>query len=119
MRVDLQTLAGVLVYLALGLAGDLTLKHGMQQLPPIEGLGPGEWLRLARHVFTTPAVGIGVGLLAANFTMFLAVLSRADVSVVGPARALSYVLLALLARWVLHESVPPLRWAGVLLITAG
>jgi drug/metabolite transporter (DMT)-like permease len=36
-----------------------------------------------------------------------------------PATALGYVLLALVARFVLHEHISPLRWIGILLITAG
>ena len=36
-----------------------------------------------------------------------------------PATALGYVLLALVARFVLHEHISPLRWIGILLITSG
>jgi multidrug transporter EmrE-like cation transporter len=113
------TVAGVLVYLAAGTAGDLLLKHGMGQASAPADVTPGEVLRLLGHVFTTPEVGLGVFLLATNFAMLLAVLTSADISVVGPARALGYLFLTTMAVLVLQEQVPPMRWAGVLLITLG
>jgi drug/metabolite transporter (DMT)-like permease len=36
-----------------------------------------------------------------------------------PATSLGYVLLALAAKFVLHEQVSPMRWMGIALITGG
>jgi drug/metabolite transporter (DMT)-like permease len=119
MGVNSKTVAGVLIFVLLGLAGDLALKHGMNQLQGPTVFTPGELVRIFRHVFTTPMVGLGVLLLLGNFLMLLAVLSFADISVVGPARALNYLFLTLLAWLVLKETVPLLRWIGVLFIVAG
>jgi len=49
----------------------------------------------------------------------LALLSWADVSVVVPATALSYVAGVFGAKFLLHEQVAPVRWAGVLLVSVG
>jgi bacterial/archaeal transporter family protein len=49
----------------------------------------------------------------------LALLSWADVSIVVPATALSYVTAALGAKYLLHEDIAPLRWVGVFLVCAG
>jgi drug/metabolite transporter (DMT)-like permease len=46
-------------------------------------------------------------------------LSWADLTYVLPATSLGYVILALVARFVLHEHVSPLRWMGIALITGG
>jgi len=46
-------------------------------------------------------------------------LSWADLTYVLPATSLGYVLLALVARFLLHEHVSPLRWLGIALITGG
>jgi drug/metabolite transporter (DMT)-like permease len=46
-------------------------------------------------------------------------LSWADLTYVLPATSFGYVLLALVARFVLHEHVSPLRWLGIALITGG
>jgi drug/metabolite transporter (DMT)-like permease len=46
-------------------------------------------------------------------------LSWADLTYVLPATSFGYVLLALVARFLLHEHVSPLRWLGIALITGG
>src|SRR5260370_31482386 len=46
-------------------------------------------------------------------------LSSADLTYVMQATVLGYVLVALVARFVLHEHISPLRWIGIVLITAG
>ena len=40
-------------------------------------------------------------------------------STVLPATSLGYVLLALVAKFALHEEVSPLRWLGIALISGG
>ena len=51
--------------------------------------------------------------------MWLAVLSRASLSFAYPFASLTYVLILLADRFVLHEQIPPLRWAGVFCIMLG
>jgi drug/metabolite transporter (DMT)-like permease len=46
-------------------------------------------------------------------------LSWADLTYVLPATSLGYVLLALVAKFGLHEQVSPLRWLGIALISGG
>ena len=46
-------------------------------------------------------------------------LSWADLTYVLPATSLGYVLLALVAKFALHEQVSPMRWVGIALITGG
>ncbi|MGC2271743.1 MAG: hypothetical protein WA539_07145, partial [Candidatus Sulfotelmatobacter sp.] len=58
-------------------------------------------------------------LLLAFFATYMTALSWADLTYVLPATSLGYVLLALVARFVLHEHVSPLRWLGIALITGG
>jgi drug/metabolite transporter (DMT)-like permease len=58
-------------------------------------------------------------LLLAFFATYMTALSWADLTYVLPATSLGYVLLALVARFVLHEHVSPLRWLGIAFITGG
>ncbi|MEA2613876.1 MAG: hypothetical protein QOI52_1835 [Chloroflexota bacterium] len=51
--------------------------------------------------------------------VWLFALSRVDLSFAYPFAALGYVIIVLASLTVLHESVPPLRWAGVALIITG
>jgi drug/metabolite transporter (DMT)-like permease len=66
-----------------------------------------------------PWVAVGILLLLAFFATYMTALSWADLTYVLPATSLGYVLLALVARFALHEHVSPLRWLGIALITGG
>ncbi|HUA16992.1 MAG TPA: EamA family transporter [Verrucomicrobiae bacterium] len=105
-------LAGVTVFAA---AGDSMLSHGMKQAGHIS-LSHLQDVILA---VTNPWVAAGILLLLAFFASYMNALSWADLTYVLPATSLGYVLLALIARFVLHEEVSPLRWIGIALISGG
>ena len=46
-------------------------------------------------------------------------LSWADLTYVLPASSLGYVLLALIARFALHEHISLMRWLGIALVSGG
>jgi drug/metabolite transporter (DMT)-like permease len=66
-----------------------------------------------------PWVALGVLLLLAFFASYMTALSWADLTYVLPATSLGYVVLALVAKFMLHEDVTSARWIGILLISAG
>src|ERR1700729_4443897 len=66
-----------------------------------------------------PWVAFGILLLLAFFASYMNSLSWADLTYVLPATSLGYVLLALVAKFALHEAVSPMRWFGIALITGG
>jgi drug/metabolite transporter (DMT)-like permease len=105
-------LAGVTVFAA---AGDSMLSHGMKQTGSISV----HHLRGVIFALLNPWVAVGILLLLAFFAAYMTALSWADLTYVLPATSLGYVLLALVARFVLHEHVSPLRWLGIVLITGG
>ena len=108
-------------YLILGLValcaplGDTCLSRGMTQLPPITVAHP---LSLISAVFT-PWIAIGIALLIGFFASYLTALSWADLTFVLPATAFGNVIVALFARFWLHEAISLERWAGIVLITVG
>lgn len=109
-----------LILLSVGLAAvaQLTLKHGMNQVTAKSGalgLSGGS----IRTVVATPAVWVGLALFGLSAVVWLAVLSRASLSFAYPFAALTYVLIVLFDKLVLHEDVSGLRWGGVALIVAG
>jgi len=71
------------------------------------------------HVFTTPAIWIGIGTLVGWFASYALVLSWADYSFVQPATSLGYGITALLSWLVLGEHVSLLEWAGIAIICLG
>ena len=105
-------LAGVTVFAA---AGDSMLSHGMKQAGSIS-LNHLQGVILA---VLNPWVAVGILLLLAFFASYMNALSWADLTYVLPATSLGYVLLALVARFALHEQVSPLRWLGIALIAGG
>ena len=61
----------------------------------------------------------GLALFGLSALVWLVVLSRASLSFAYPFAALTYVLILLFDRFVLEETVPPLRWGGVGFIAVG
>ena len=105
-------LAGVTVFAA---AGDSMLSHGMKQAGNISL----HHLQSILVAVLNPWVAVGIVLLLAFFASYMNALSWADLTYVLPATSLGYVLLALVARFALHEQVRPLRWLGIVLISGG
>lgn len=105
-------LAGVTVF---GAAGDAMLSRGMKDVGNVSLHNLSE-LILA---ILNPWVAMGVLLLLAFFASYMTALSWADLTYVLPATSLGYVVLALVAKFALHENVTPARWLGILLISAG
>ena len=95
--------------------GDSLLSHGMKQVGSIS-LSHFSDLILA---VLNPSVALGILLLLGFFASYMIALSWADLTYVLPATSLGYVLLTLIAKFFLHETVTTSRWIGVLLISAG
>ena len=105
-------LAGVTIFAA---AGDSLLAHGMKQVGTIS------LTHIPNVIFAilNPWVALGILLLFGFFAAYMTALSWADLTYVLPASSLGYVLLALIAKFVLHENVTTTRWLGILMISAG
>jgi drug/metabolite transporter (DMT)-like permease len=105
-------LAGVAVSAAIG---DSLLSRGMKQIGTIS-------LQNLQHIILAilnPWVALGILFLLCFFASYMTALSWADLTYVLPATSLSYVLLALIAKFALHEQVSATRWAGIVLISGG
>jgi len=95
--------------------GDTCLSRGMTSLPHISLAHPGS---LVAAVFT-PWIALGIALLIGFFASYLTALSWADLTFVLPATAFGNVIVALFARFWLHEAISVQRWIGIGLITIG
>jgi hypothetical protein len=108
-------------YLILGLVsicaplGDTCLSRGMTYLPAISLAHPAS---LIAAVFT-PWIAAGIALLIGFFASYLTALSWADLTFVLPATAFGNMIVVMLSRFWLHESISYQRWLGVVLITVG
>lgn len=115
----LKTAILIVIMVSVAPLGDMFLGKGMKQIGPLPGWAPEKLFDFFFTAFTTETVWLGIGLLLAFFVAYLLVLSWADYSYVLPASSISTLVVALLAHFVLHETVRPLRWAGVALICLG
>jgi uncharacterized membrane protein len=95
--------------------GDTLLSKGMKQVGPVS----------LHHLLTllialqNPWVLIGIAFLIVFFASYLTALSWADLTFVLPATGFGYVIIALLSKFWLHETISPGRWVGIALITLG
>lgn len=108
----------ILTSVLLAALAQLTLKHGMNQVTDASGTAKLDSSTL-KSVATNAYVIGGLFIFALSAVVWLLVLSRASLSFAYPFASLSYLLIVLADRFLLHEYVPPLRWAGVALIMTG
>ncbi len=98
--------------IALGTLGQVLLRTGAQ------GLAGMRAVPLVVSALGLPAVQLGLAAYVVSSLLWLAVLSRLDLSVAYPLGATGYVLVVLAAS-ATGEPVSPLRWSGVMLIVVG
>jgi drug/metabolite transporter (DMT)-like permease len=108
----------ILTSVALAATAQLTLKHGMNQVTEASGTATLSASSL-RAILTNLSVLGGLAIFGLSAVVWLLVLSRASLSFAYPFASLTYVLILLAARFVLHEEIPLLRWVGVFFIVTG
>jgi len=94
--------------------GDTLLSMGMSRVGPVSL----NHLSTLIYALKTPQILLGIALLIGFFSSYLASLSWADLTFVLPATSIGNVIVALLARFWKHEHISPMRWLGIILITA-
>ncbi len=115
----IKLMAGVFFAVSASTVGDLLLARGMRKVGQVEWTGWRGALRTVRQVVTTPDIPLAVVFLAIFFFSWLALLSRADLSLILPMTALTYLLNGIAAGPVLGETVSRQRWLGLWVITVG
>jgi drug/metabolite transporter (DMT)-like permease len=95
--------------------GDTFLSAGMKQVGPVSL----HHLLSLLIALKNPWVLSGIVFLMIFFACYLTALSWADLTFVLPATGFGYVIVALLSRFWLHETISPGRWFGIALITLG
>jgi multidrug transporter EmrE-like cation transporter len=114
----LPSLGLILLSVVSGVAGQLALKLGTTRAgaAAIEASGPASTLITA---FRSPLVWLGLALYGVGALAWILVLTRMDLSLAYPFLALNFVLIAIVSRVFLGESIPALRWAGIAVICCG
>ena len=112
---SLQQYMVLLAVMLTASVGDTLLAHGMKQVGPVSVTHLGMLLSAMRNLWVVS----GILCLLGFFASYLTALSWADLTFVLPSTAFGYVVVALLSKFWLHETVSPYRWAGIVLIVCG
>jgi drug/metabolite transporter (DMT)-like permease len=99
--------------------GQILVRRGMLQVGSLENYAPWPLINYFWHALCNPYVIGGTGLNALFYFLFLATLSWTKVTVALPMTAIEYGFAALLAVTILKESVPPIRWVGIVMVVLG
>lgn len=102
-----------------GAVGDLFISKGMKEVGDASGLNFRSLVPFIQKVGCCPSIWLGTALLATFFILWLIVLSWAELSLVLPLTAATFILGPILAQIFLGEQVILLRWIGTVLISAG
>ena len=115
----LKVIVAMTIAAAAAAIGQIFVRQGMQQVGSLEAFTPVALMGYFGQALSNPSVVIGTALNAVFYFLFLASLSWADITVVLPMTALEFGMAAILAVMILHEAVPSLRWAGIILVILG
>jgi drug/metabolite transporter (DMT)-like permease len=116
---SVKTVCVLVLMVVAGAIGDVLLSKGMKQVGEVTSAHPVALVRVGLRALGNPFVVAGIVGLAIYFFSFSALLSWANVSLVVPISALSFLLTAFLAQIALGEHVSAQRWWGTLLIVVG
>lgn len=114
MHAPLKAVPLILLGVFLNAFAQIPLKKGVQAVGGLE-LAPVALLKL----FLQPWILLGLTCYGVSVVVWLAVLSKTEVNFAYPFLALGFLANALLARWILGEAIPALRWAALTLIVLG
>jgi len=115
-----KTIAFTLIAVMGSTFGETLLGVGMRKIGEAPEMA--DWramLVFYVKAFSSPYVLIGIACLAIYFFTFLQLVSWADLSLVLPMTALTFVLATILARFWIGETVTVTRWLGTLVIVLG
>ena len=105
--------------LVLEAIGVVFLSQGLKQAGELKEWRLPEMFRLAGRCLANGNFLLGVLMELIFFLALLYLLKNADVSLVWPLTSLGFVLTTFAAKYIRHEQVSNVRWAGVFLIMAG
>lgn len=113
----LGRILSILIPVTAAAIGQMILKIGMTQVGELkfsDGL-----INIFSRTFTNLYVLGGLAFFGVNALLWLVVLSREKLSFAYPMVAFAYIVTILLSKFVLHEDIPLLRWAGLSVIIVG
>ena len=111
-----QELVLLLASVLSAVSGQFLLKAGALKLVKVSGANALDQLL---SILMVPQLILGLGCYALGSFAYILLLARVELSIAGPAIALSYVFSVLLGYFAFQEAIPFSRMVGVGLIVCG
>ena len=103
----------------MGASGGILMKVGADQVGP-QAIGSfNQLVSYLFQLFTNVPSLAGIVLYFCSAVVWAYLLTKLSISFVQPILALTYVITPILAILLLHETVPAMRWVGILVIIVG
>jgi drug/metabolite transporter (DMT)-like permease len=99
-----------------GTIGQYFLKLGANKLGAVTADNA---IALTLKILTIPDLLIGLTFYAGAAVLYILILTRVPLSVLGPSVALQYVFAMLMGKYLFHDPIPGYRWFGLGLIACG
>ncbi len=109
----------ILISISIAVGGQILLKIGMNRMGNIAVNSMSSLGHLFLGVVKSPIVLVGLFMYVISAAIWLVVISAVDLSFAYPFIGLTYVLILIVSKFILKESVNPIRWAGAAIITIG
>jgi len=110
----------LILSVVIGAVAQISLKKGVSNLQSkydtMEILNPVKFLSILKE---SPLIFVGGLLYALGFVIWIAAMTKFDVSFMYPMLSLAYILVAVLAFVILKENITLYRWLGIILVTIG
>ena len=116
-KMEIIVLLLVLTAAIMGGVAQVLLKKGMSEVGSISLLEMTK--QFIKIIFTNPYVFTGLLIYVISTIVYLAALSRGELSVLYPIIAVSYIVAAVLSVWTLGEKLSLIRWIGIITIVVG
>ncbi|UBF29135.1 EamA-like transporter family protein [Kovacikia minuta CCNUW1] len=106
----------LLLSLLTAIGGQFFLKAGALKLGKANA---GNAVAHVLAIVTTPELMVGLALYGLSAVLYILLLTRVKLSVVGPAVSISYIFSVLMGYFIFKESIPFNRLIGLALIACG
>lgn len=111
----------LLIMLSVSLSGfaQVFFKFGATSASVRSAMFGGGAIDIVKALASSPGVITGLAMYAVGTVVWLAVLSRTDLSQAYPFVGLSFIITAVLGYWIFHEPISAGRLLGTTLVIAG
>ncbi|MFA5887386.1 MAG: EamA family transporter [Candidatus Nanoarchaeia archaeon] len=106
------------VSIAIGIAGQLVLKHGMNKHGKVK-IRKSNLIGDIWNIYFHRWIILGVILYAGSLPLWIMALSRLDLSYAYPMVSINFIAITLLSKFLFHEKVTKYRWLSVFTILFG